>query len=61
MKWLLVAIIYTVTAESVPSEVRIHETPMASEALCETARAKVEDQLRTRAITVKATCVQVSE
>ncbi|HQU68198.1 MAG TPA: hypothetical protein PLI43_08355 [Albidovulum sp.] len=61
MKWLLVAIVYTVTGESVPSEVRVHETPFSSEALCEAARAKMEDQLRTRAITVKATCVQVSE
>ena len=39
----------------------MNETPFATEALCEAARTKMEDQLRTRAITVKATCVQVSE
>ncbi|OYX41380.1 MAG: hypothetical protein B7Z02_15895 [Rhodobacterales bacterium 32-67-9] len=61
MKWMLVALAYTVTSESVPHEVRVHEMPFATEALCETARAKMEEQLRTRVITVKATCVQVSE
>ena len=61
MKWLLIAVVYTVTGENVPHEVRVNETPFATGALCEAARTKMEDQLRTRAITVKATCVQVSE
>ncbi len=61
MKWMLVALVYTVTAESVPHEVKVHELPLASEQLCEAARAKVEMELKTRAVTVKATCVQISE
>lgn len=61
MKWLLVAIVYTVTSESVPHEVRVHEIPFGTEAFCEAGRAKMEEQLRTRAVTVKATCVQIGE
>ena len=61
MKWILVALAYTVTAESVPHEVVVHEIGFASGELCEAARGKVEEQLKTRAITVKATCVQVEK
>jgi len=61
MKWLLVAVIYTVTQDNVPHEVRIHEIAIGGPTLCEMARAQMEEQLRTRAITVKATCVQVSD
>jgi len=61
MKWMLVALVYTVTSENVSHEVKVHEVPVASEQLCEAARAKMEVELKTRAVTVKATCFQVSE
>lgn len=61
MKWMLIAIVYTVTLENVRHEVHVEKQEFATEALCEAARAKVEEQLKTRAITVKSTCVQISE
>ncbi|SPH17146.1 hypothetical protein DEA8626_00661 [Defluviimonas aquaemixtae] len=61
MKWLLVAIAYTITSEDVPHEIKFHEIPFETQALCEIAHGKVEEQLKTRAVTVKATCLQVSE
>ncbi len=61
MKWLLVIIAYTVTAEDVPHEMHVHEIPFETQALCEIANGKLEEQLKTRAITVKASCVQVSD
>lgn len=61
MKWMLIAVIYTVTLENVRHEVHVEKQEFATEALCEAARTKVEEQLKTRAITVKSTCVQIAE
>lgn len=61
MKWMLIAIVYTVTVENVRHEVHVEKQEVATEALCETARSKLEEQLKTRAITVKTTCVQIAE
>ena len=61
MNWVMILLAYTVTAESVPHEVRNFELAFATEQLCEAARERVETQLETRVITVKATCVQVAQ
>jgi hypothetical protein len=61
MKWMLIAIVYTVTLENVRHEVHVDKQEFATEALCETARTKFEEQLKTRVITVKTTCVQIAE
>jgi hypothetical protein len=61
MKWMLIAVVYTVTVEVVPHEVRIDKQDFATEALCEAGRAKLEEQLKTRAVTVRASCVQIAE
>lgn len=61
MKWMLIAIVYTVTTDVVPHEVKIDKQEFATEALCEAARVKVEEQLKTRVVTTKASCVQIAE
>ncbi len=61
MKWILIAVAYTVTADDVSHELRFHELAFETETLCEAARGRMEEQLQTRAITVKTTCVQTSE
>ncbi|MEI2807949.1 hypothetical protein [Albidovulum sp.] len=61
MKWMLIAIVYTVTLENVRHEVHVEKQEFATEALCEAARTKFEEQLKTRVITVKTTCVQTAE
>ena len=43
MNWLLIAVVYTVTGENVPHEVRVNETPFPTEALCEAARSLMEE------------------
>jgi len=61
MNWMLIAVVYTVTLENIPHEALVEKQEFATEALCETARGKLEEQLKTRAITVKASCVQIAE
>ncbi|MGB3179155.1 MAG: hypothetical protein WBC68_10540 [Albidovulum sp.] len=61
MQWTLILLAYTVTAESIPHEVHSYNLGFATEELCLIARDKVENDLKTRAITVKATCVQTSQ
>lgn len=61
MKWMLIAIVYTVTLENVRHEVHVEKQEFATETLCEAARTKFEEQLKTRVITVKTTCVQTAE
>ncbi|MFZ1727298.1 MAG: hypothetical protein WBO29_15935 [Albidovulum sp.] len=61
MNWVMILLAYTVTSENVPHEVKTFELQFANEALCQTARQRVEEDLKTRAITVKATCVQTTE
>ena len=61
MKWMLIIAVYTVTLENIRHEVHIDKQEFATEALCEAGRAKLEEQLKTRVITVKASCVQISE
>ncbi len=61
MKWMLIAIIYTVTLENVRHEVHVETQEFATEALCEAARVKMEEQLKTRVVTTKTSCVQIAE
>ncbi|MCB2116393.1 MAG: hypothetical protein KDE00_08855 [Rhodobacteraceae bacterium] len=61
MKWMLIAIVYTVTLDNVRHEVHVEKQEFATEALCEAARAKVEEELKTRVVTTKASCVQIAE
>ena len=61
MNWILIIVFYTVTLDNVPHQALVEKQEFGTEALCETARAKVEEQLKTRAITAKASCVQISE
>jgi hypothetical protein len=57
----MILLAYTVTSENVPHEVRTYELQFSNEILCQAARERVESELKTRVITVKATCVQTTE